>query len=227
NKYLTDSIKSNILYKTYPFVVSVTIIILASRISIIALVILFIIYIFFILKLKQALFATLLICLLSIFLFWKVDFLNARFTKAINMLKQDKNAVNNYTVDDRIMIWSNAIELIKEEPIKGYNIGDARNHFLREKHNTSGFGKGYREHYNCHNQFLESWLSLGILGVITMILIFATLLYIGIIEKNKVIIGFTLLLFIFSLVESILESQGGIMFFAFFVGLFLNKLKHV
>lgn len=164
--------------------------------------------------------------LMLILLIWKLPYLNERFTKGINMFHQEAKQVNEYTVDDRIMIWTNVVELIEEKALWGYSNGDYCYHVLKEKHNTSGFGKGYRQKLNAHNQFLESWLALGLFGLLTLMAIYLSSILLALRTKNTLLIGFLFVCFGFSMVESIFQSQGGVMFFGFFLAFFLHEVKH-
>lgn len=158
---------------------------------------------------------------------WQTPFLNSRFTKGIKMLTQSPEEVQNYTVDDRAMIWQNVIELIQEKPIWGYTSGDYCYHVLKEKHNESGFGKGYWQKLNAHNQFLESQLALGVIGTASLLSIYVLSFLVAWERRDRLLLHFLVICCLFSLVESIFQSQGGVMFFGFFLGLFLNKSHHI
>lgn len=74
---------------------------------------------------------------------------------------------------------------------------------------------GYRA-YNTHNQFLETLLRNGIPGVIVFGLIFFTLLKIAWQEKRRSFTFIIVLLLSYAFIESILETQYGIILFTFF-----------
>ena len=172
-------------------------------------------------KLKGSILVSILL-LGTILITINTPFLNERFSKAINMFTHSALDVNEYIVDDRLMTWTNSLELIKEEPITGYNIGDYRFSILSEKHNVSGFGKGYRQKLNAHNQLFENWLALGIIGLLSVLSIYLFAGYSSI-KNHELIFGkFLVISFMFSMVESIFQSQGGVMFFGFFMAFFMH-----
>lgn len=76
--------------------------------------------------------------------------------------------------------------------------------------------------YNTHNQLLESLLKNGIPGAVFFLFICFSLLQIAWRNKNRVVRFTILLLLVYAFNESILETQYGILIFAFFP-LFLSQ----
>jgi O-antigen ligase len=76
------------------------------------------------------------------------------------------------------------------------------------------------EFYNPHNEYLETWLTLGLLGIV----LFMLALIVPAIKRfgshNYLYLSFLLLFAISSLTESTLGVQKGIIFYAFFNSLF-------
>ncbi len=72
--------------------------------------------------------------------------------------------------------------------------------------------------YNAHNQFSDTIIAVGVMGLILLITFFIYPIFLWIKNKNFDIVFFSLLLIIAfnSLFESVLERQMGIMFFVFF-----------
>ena len=69
--------------------------------------------------------------------------------------------------------------------------------------------------YNTHNQFLESLLQFGIIGAITFTLTWLALLYLAWEKKNRQYSVIVIFLLVYAGVESILETQYGIIIFTF------------
>lgn len=78
--------------------------------------------------------------------------------------------------------------------------------------------------YNTHSQFLESLLQTGLIGLLIFIFICLLLIKMMLLSKNRVMIFVTLLLLIYSLIESVFETQYGLLLFLFFP-LFLSTAK--
>jgi len=74
--------------------------------------------------------------------------------------------------------------------------------------------------FNLHNQYLEYFLKFGLIGL----LYFLTILFLSfrkaIKEKNKLYFSFLLIFCLFSLTESNLEVQRGIVFFVLINAIF-------
>ena len=79
------------------------------------------------------------------------------------------------------------------------------------------------EAYNAHNQFLQTTIDLGYLGVLILLLIYARMLYVGIKKKDILLLFFFIIMFLFGMTESFMIRQWGIVFFVFFTPFLLNQ----
>ena len=70
--------------------------------------------------------------------------------------------------------------------------------------------------YNTHNQFIESLLQSGIIGLLTFILVCYTMVRLAIRRKNRELTIITILLIAYCFNESVFETQYGITLFTFF-----------
>jgi len=152
---------------------------------------------------------------------------NPRFeldlTKILNgELVINKNA--RYGFATRMLSWDASVELIKGSPLLGYGAGDTQE-ALNTVYKEKGYVHPLREQYNAHNQFLQSWLEKGLLGLIVFISIMGIIVRRAFINKQN---GFLLLsigaiLMINALFESYLNRYSGISFFTFFCCLALTS----
>ncbi len=115
----------------------------------------------------------------------------------------------------RLAEWSCAMDVIAEHPWLGTGIGDHRTALL-EAYRARGFWVGLERKYNAHNQYIETWLMLGVVGVgllLALLLHYATLAW-----KEKRFLIFACLLFfsISMLTESMLERAWAIVLFNVF-----------
>lgn len=85
--------------------------------------------------------------------------------------------------------------------------------------------KGYLI-YNCHNQLLQSLLINGIAGALIFLLICYSILRVAWKKKNRVLTFTVMLLLLFSLTESVLETQYGIILFSFFPLYFYEQMQN-
>lgn len=130
--------------------------------------------------------------------------------------KKDNNSIEK----SRLLTWNASILLIKEAPILGYGIGDA-NQVLIQKYKELNYINNYKNKYNAHNQFLQTWLQTGIFGLIVLVIIFILLAMRMKRSPNE--FSVFLILLISLLFESMLVRFNGIVFFSIIVSLLLKK----
>ena len=128
----------------------------------------------------------------------------------------------------RALIWSSAIELIKEHPLTGVGTGDVQDELQKYYLDHEYVSLTYLENtrYNAHNQYLETAVGLGMPGLLILLAgFFASLVYAR--RNNKILYFIFVLLFMLScMTESMLERQNGIVFYAFFNAfLYLNSFS--
>lgn len=115
----------------------------------------------------------------------------------------------------RMWFWKATIDIIKENPILGVGTGDVREE-LTKKYKEKQLIWIQDKGRDSHQQFLQTFATLGIPGILCLLLIFSSLFYQSFKNKELVLLGFTLVYFIFGLTESMFETQAGIVFFTFF-----------
>ncbi len=118
----------------------------------------------------------------------------------INISWDDKN--------QRVFLWKNAIEVIKQHPILGVGVGDA-DLAMRQENEKSKFPNIT---LGTHNQYLYSWLSLGFFGLLFLLAMLLTLLYYGIKNRYFPLLGFSIALMIGIMFENMLTRNAGLMF---------------
>ena len=156
-----------------------------------------------------------------VLLFWiLVPFVlstNNRFAGAFyNLSKRELDVTSIESTTARILLWETSSEIIWENIVFGVGTGDGKD--LLQKRN---FEKGYtgvaKANYNAHNQFINSWLNIGILGFLSLLAIFISLC-LKWDFKNLAYIRYAVFILIMILcTECFLERQAGIIPFAFLV----------
>ena len=130
----------------------------------------------------------------------------------------DKTSSESTTV--RILIWDAAQHIIKENFWLGVSPGDT-NDKLYEEYKKRGYTGAYEHKLNAHNQYYQTFIGLGIVG---FLLLLAQLLFpfLFAVKNKKYSLLFFILLISFNFfTESILQTQSGVIFYAFFNSLFL------
>lgn len=140
-----------------------------------------------------------------------------RINSTVEFVEGQQNPVDGNHVGSnaaRIYAWQAALSEIIEHPF-GVGTGDI-NVVLVEHFKQEGLDILAAENLNPHNQYLQSALAVGIPAVLWFL--FSLLFPLGRIRRTKDwLYAFFLCLFALNLtVESMLEKQGGIIFFAFF-----------
>jgi O-antigen ligase len=105
----------------------------------------------------------------------------------------------------------------------GVGIGDEQA-TLQKEFQSNGFTYAADHQLNCHNQFLQTWLGTGILGLLVLIaLVSLPFLF----QPSVFSLGFCTLLIFNFMVESLLERQIGLFFFTFFYLLLLPQKERL
>lgn len=116
------------------------------------------------------------------------------------------------TFDTRFKQWEASLEIIRESPLWGIGAGDFENKIV-EIYKRNGWDDLANEKFNSHNQFLQSAACIGILGLMCLMAVFITSTIKAISTRDYFYIGFLFIFLSFSLTESTLEVQKGIVFF--------------
>ncbi|MDR2410884.1 MAG: O-antigen ligase family protein [Bacteroidales bacterium] len=115
----------------------------------------------------------------------------------------------------RFLIWDASVKVGVQNLPFGVGTGDIKDELMKQ-YQKENYLEPYGNNLNAHCQYLQIFVTLGILGVILFILIVSACFWIGYKRRNILFILFGLIMGINFLVESILEKQAGVMFFVFF-----------
>ncbi len=144
----------------------------------------------------------------------------------INWLQQEKFSPGDYIngLQFRLLQWKLVPEILSREKSwwTGVSPGDAQSkldqQYIAKNMYTGDPASGSRGFlgYNTHNQFLEALLQNGIPGLFIFLFICFTLIRIAWQKKERMSSFVILLLLIYALSESVLETQYGLIIFTFF-----------
>jgi hypothetical protein len=196
-------------------------ILLATRMTIIALIIA--LFIVIILKSKKVLIGAgfiLLFIILAILAFNFSPILKSRYTEISETALQPPHGIYYNSVNLRVAHWLCSVDLIQSNYLLGVGIGDVQD-CLNECYQSKGWSPVlYKDNYNAHCQFLQTFIGLGIVGLISLILLLVHPIVMSLRMNNFTSVGFFILIFVSAVTESLFLSQKGIVFFAFFAALF-------
>lgn len=130
--------------------------------------------------------------------------------------------------DNRNRIWQASWLSIKESPIIGFGAGDTKS-ALNLSFLKVDYPFGIEKNVNCHNQYLESWLSAGVFGLLILLIWLFASFYDAWKKHNYLFCIFILIIAMNILVESVFERQHGTFFMAFIGSLLFvyNQKKEV
>ncbi|MFI5203086.1 MAG: O-antigen ligase family protein [Flavobacteriales bacterium] len=115
----------------------------------------------------------------------------------------------------RRMVWHVSWECVKQNPM-GEGTGDSQNH-LHAEFKKRGITGAYKHKLNCHNQYLETIMAVGIPGLLLFIIFLLAGIWNGIREKKFILIWLIIIAMVNMLFESMFETQTGVVFLSFFI----------
>jgi O-antigen ligase len=141
------------------------------------------------------------------------------------LLNQNIHKYNEpFRVNRRFAQWESAMQVFMASPVFGAGTGDMQDE-LQKAYLKRGFNEGYENKYNPHNLFLDSAASLGILGLMSNLVLFAVSFHAAIKSRNLLYLQFLILFILISLVESTFSVQKGVAFFFFFNTIFYSQFS--
>jgi len=146
-----------------------------------------------------------------------------RFNSLSSNSLQNIDKTSSESTSVRILIWKESFHLIKNNFILGTNVGDA-NDRLREAYKQNGLTGAYDHKFNAHNQFFQTFIGLGFIGFILLLLLTFGTMFSAIKGKHFLLFIFSLLIILNFMVESMLQTSAGVLFFVFF-SCFFNKVS--
>lgn len=169
--------------------------------------------------------SVLLILFIATAIIWtKVPYVKSRFEGfIISVSSYDKGTKNSSEgTTERILVWKNAVKVMSENFPFGVGTGDV-NASLTESYERHSFQEGVRRGLNAHNQYLQTAIAIGISGLLCLLFILGSLFRRGFQTQQGLVFYFALIITLNFLVESMLETQAGVVFVAFFVSFFSLK----
>ncbi len=215
--------KSGLLFHTLIIYFSIFILMLSSKAGILSLVIIILSYVGVLLYKKQYLKGVAILVVLGLAI-WGMFSL---FSVTSSRISDAQQTISNQTVEkgatdstsERILIWQSAVSIIRENILFGVGTGDADDALLKT-YKTNQYSGALENRLNAHNQYLQTFIAIGIIGFFVLIGLLFIPLYEALKRRN---ILYLLILFIITfnlLFESMFERQAGVVFYAFFNGLF-------
>jgi O-antigen ligase len=158
--------------------------------------------------------------LLTVIIGFSIIFIleNPRFNLYIKYLSDGtfKEQAVAKTGTYRYYIWEKGINVFKQNFWFGVGTGDVKD--LMTEKNANGFLK---KKHNLHNEFLESFVRLGVFGGVIFLSIFFLSIYYALKTRDNLLLYFFIILTVNYFFESMLDRIIGVLFFCFFVFLLI------
>jgi len=199
----------------------------SSRAGYITGVLLSFISLFWVLKHRGKIYATILIALLLVgfsILLPK----NERYVRFKGFFKAQSEDISNESSLEqklksedavRLKIWQTIPSVVGKNWLFGLGIGDVRE-TLAKAYQEKNMDFALNKRLNAHNQYLETYVGLGLIGLSCLLLILGSALWQSIRRRDMVFFLFMLIILINFMFESVLERFFGVLFFVFFLSIF-------
>jgi O-antigen ligase len=151
------------------------------------------------------------------------------FPKPFERINNAFTAMSTETIDKtsgestavRLLVWGEARKVIKENFWFGVGTGEV-NDVLKERYKQEGLTGALEHNLNAHNEYYQTTLGIGFVGLITLLLLTFGPLIRGILRNQNLLLLFGLIIILNFLVEAMLQRQDGNLFFVFFLCLLLS-----
>jgi O-antigen ligase len=163
--------------------------------------------------------------LFALAVFWILpERLQSRFTELTrfeyDIHAPEERLFNGLTI--RLAEWEGVFTALEGHWWLGHGTG-AGQVALREAYQKIGFQVGFERDFNAHNQYLETWLHNGFIGLLLLLAVFVTAFRTAWRQKNWLALWFVVFLMLCILSESMLMRHRGILLLAVYLPLMLRK----
>jgi len=146
--------------------------------------------------------------------------LNPRFTAFVDKFAYEEMHREKPVAFSRYYLWKAGYEVATEHFFFGVGTGDLQDE-LNKIYEREGLKLPLSHNMNSHNEFLQHWARLGILGLWILVLIFGYALIVALYCRRRLLLYFLVLVFINFTLEAMLDRVAGVMFYSFFLNLLL------
>ncbi len=208
---------------------SFIIILLSSKSGIILLALIFITFLFYLIIFKKKYFIGIIVIMgltISVLLVYKfAPKVIVRMNYLTAALYGENKTIMSESTTTRLLIWGAARQVIFENFILGVGNGDTTTE-LNKEYKKRNIANAFENNLNAHNTFYQMFVSLGLVGFSVLLINVGWPLIFSIQTNNYLYASFLLIVMFNFCFESMLETQAGVMFYAFFNSLlFFNDPK--
>lgn len=200
---------------------TIFIILLSSRIGILMLILLGLgIAVFVIFRLKRPLagigfitgFTALMLIFSMLFPFPMGRFISAK--QSVEGMDKRVTGQNTEAAATRLIVWKSAIELIRMHLLTGVGVGDVKDEMMK-KYQKNNLQQAFDQKLNCHNQYLQTAVALGVPGMLVLILVLLIPAVFALKRNFYFYFVFLVIMALNMIFESMMEIQAGTIFYGF------------
>jgi len=141
-----------------------------------------------------------------------------------DVMSADFQKNEDQSISIRLQIWRSSWKIIRNHFFTGVGTGDVKD-ALMEQYRKHHLNIVFGQQLNAHNQFIQTFLTLGILGPLILAAMFLLPAIRSFRKEAWIYLVFLVITGISMLFESMLETQAGVVFYAFF-NTFLFAMSH-
>lgn len=146
-----------------------------------------------------------------------------RLKDAGKVAVDEKPVDNRESTSLRFAAWKASRQIISEHYWLGVGTGDVKDELI-DNYKKGNNPEALKLRLNAHSQFLQTFIAIGIPGIFVLLAMFLYPGWLSLFRDDHLYFLF-LAIFAFNiLVESMFETQAGVVFYAFFNTLFFRKL---
>jgi len=173
-------------------------------------------------KIKYGILSLGLISTIIILSFTLSNSVRSRFSETFSALNTEESTESSTGI--RLISWEVSWELFNEQPVLGTGTGDINQamtaKFIEKGHNQLAF-----KNFNAHNQYLTTLTKSGIIGFLSLVLLLVIPSFRVKQQQHFIYVIFATIVALNFLTESVLQTQSGIVFIAFFTTFFIATLS--
>lgn len=155
---------------------------------------------------------------------------NKRVQRAVDSFSFDSELSQSVASADelsssetRMLVWNSSWEIIRENMFIGIGNGDVKHEITAVANEKFDENKGFPKKYNAHNQYLDTFVALGLPGIIVLLIILLWPAFVAVKNKDWLLISMVILLLIHLFFESMVNRQAGVVFLTFFLPLLFAR----
>ncbi len=170
-------------------------------------------------KVKLSGFVLFILLIVAVFAYGVNEKINIKKSLFEYSMEDISPASNWNPVNLRLALWEISFQIIRDNWLTGVGFSHM-DETLKDYYTRNNFEFGLSNHFNPHNQFLQTFIILGIAGFVLLVFIFLTSFKLALAKKDVLMIVFLSTFLLFSISESTFTVNKGVVFFSFFLSFF-------